>query len=169
MKMLSNDITFHLSFDRQEVNWYSRINERIVISAGRTDIASVEICNNLIKYIRNHNKLLIGLYSAEHVIFHTGVKFYPYGNLYAEVTGRNEITGLPDKIVLDTREVETVIGSQVDKSVKIIGQCIHDVVPQGFEDVFKNKGLLLEGIFSRVKNISHIISEEIKAPVIILK
>lgn len=130
------------------------------IGGGTTDIAiislggivvrtSVKVAGdkfdeNIIRFIRNKYKLMIGERTAENLKINIGSVFEGLRNLTMPVKGRNLVTGLPDTVDVTTEE----IGRALRESVREIADAVHSVLektpPELAADVAE-KGIVMTG------------------------
>ena len=74
-----------------------------IVNSSSIKIAGNTFDNDIIKYIKNKYKLLIGDRTAEDIKFNIGTVFVESRNETMEVKGRDLVTGLPHSITLSKR------------------------------------------------------------------
>ncbi len=155
-------------------------NMVIDIGGGTTDIAilsissivrstSLKIAGNtfdddIIKYIRNKHRLLIGEKTAEDIKITIGTVCNEK-NTSMEIKGRNLITGLPDSMIVSSKEIKEALKDSIDKIVSEVALLLEIVSPELAGDITKN-GITLTGGGSLVEGLDKLLSEKLKMTVI---
>ena len=155
-------------------------NMIIDIGGGTTDIAilslggivesdSIRIAgnafdNDIIKYIKDKYKLLVGERTAEDIKITIGT-VYPGGKTEKmEVRGRDLVTGLPHTITLTSDEVEEALRESVYAIIHAIKGILEETPPELSADII-DKGIILTGGGSLVDGFNKLLAEELKVPV----
>ena len=154
----------------------------IDIGGGTTDIAvlslgdivtsaSVRIAGNvfehdIIKYIRDKYKLLIGERTAEKIKIDFACCYNADKKQTLEVKGRNLITGLPHMITINQEETEEALKESVYKIVKAATTVLEQTPPELSADIV-NKGIVLTGGGAMLKGLTDLLSKELEVPVLI--
>ena len=157
-------------------------NMVIDIGGGTTDIAilslgdivtseSIKVAgntfdNDIIKYIKDKYKLLIGERTAEEIKFEIG-SVYPEGrNDKKEVKGRDLVTGLPHTITLCSEEVEEALRESVYSIVHSTKNVLEQTPPELAADII-DKGIIITGGGSLIHGFDNLLAHELKVPVFI--
>ena len=154
----------------------------IDIGGGTTDIAvlslgeivnsvSIKVAGNtfdqeIIKYIKNKYKLLIGERTAEEVKIKIGT-VYNESKKSKEVTkvrGRNIVTGLPDSVEISSREIEEALSESIKAIINNAKIILEQTPPELSADII-NKGIVITGGGALMDGIDKIIEQELKIPV----
>ena len=157
-------------------------NMVIDIGGGTTDIAvlslndivtstSVRIAGNvfdqdIIKYIRDKYKLLIGDRTAEDIKINFASCYKADKKQTMEVKGRNLITGLPHMITITQEETEEALNESVRKIVKAATNVLEQTPPELSADIV-NKGIVLTGGGAMLKGLTDLLTKELDVPVLI--
>ena len=157
-------------------------NMVIDIGGGTTDIAilslndivssaSVRIAGNvfdqdIIKYIREKYKLLIGERTAEDIKINFANIFDPNKKEKLEVRGRNLITGLPQEIEITQDETKEALAESLDKIIKATTNVLDQTPPELAGDIVE-KGIVLTGGGAMLKGIPELLEKELKVPILI--
>ena len=157
-------------------------NMVIDIGGGTTDIAilslddvvnssSVRIAGNvfdqdIIKYIKDKYKLLIGEVTAESIKINFANVFDPSKKETLEVRGRNLITGLPHTINITQDETEEALHESIYKIIKATTNVLELTPPELSADIV-NKGIVLTGGGAMLKGLTELFSKELEVPVFI--
>ena len=157
-------------------------NMVIDIGGGTTDIAilslggivtscSIKVAgnnfdNDIIKYIKDKYKLLVGDRTAEEIKMTIG-SVYPSDTVEKmEVRGRDLVTGLPHTITLSSDEIEEALRESVYLLVHQAKNVLEQTPPELSADII-DKGIVLTGGGSLVKGFDQLLSHELKVPVFI--
>ena len=157
-------------------------NMVIDIGGGTTDIAilslngivlssSIRIAGNtfdddIIKYIKEKYKLLIGEKTAENIKINFANMYNPNKNKKMEVRGRNLITGLPNMIEITQDEIKNALTESTFKIVKSIVNILEQTPPELSSDIV-DKGILLTGGGSLLTGLPELLEKQLKVPVLI--
>jgi len=157
-------------------------NMVIDIGGGTTDIAvlslddivtstSVRVAGNvfdqdIIKYIKEKYKLLIGDRTAEDIKINFGNIFDPNKKENMEVRGRNLITGLPHTITITQPEIEEALHESVYKIIKAATNVLEQTPPELSADIV-NKGIVLTGGGAMLQGLPELLTKELEVPVFI--
>ena len=157
-------------------------NMVIDIGGGTTDIAilslndivtsaSVRIAGNvfdqdIVKYIREKYKLLIGDKTAEEIKIEFANVFNPDKKHKLEVRGRDLVTGLPSTIEITEEETEEALRESVTKIVKAVTSVLEQTPPELSADIVE-KGIILTGGGSMLNGLVPLFKEKLKVPVFI--
>ena len=154
-------------------------NMVVDIGGGTTDIAVLSLGNivtsasiktagntfdeNIIEYVKNKYKLLIGEKTAENVKIKIGtVKSTKKEKL--EIRGRDLIGGLPKTITITSDEVEEALKDSVNKIISMIKVVLEQTPPELASDIIEN-GIMLTGGGAMLQNLKELLEEELKVPV----
>ena len=157
-------------------------NMVIDIGGGTTDIAilslndivsstSVRIAGNvfdqdIIKYIKEKYKLLIGERTAEDIKIEFSNIFDPNKKEKLEVRGRNLITGLPDTIEITQDETKLALEESIQKIVKATTNVLEQTPPELSGDIVE-KGIVLTGGGAMLKGLPELLEKELQVPILI--
>ncbi len=157
-------------------------NMVIDIGGGTTDIAilslddivtsaSIRIAGNvfdqdIIKYIKDKYKLLIGDKTAEEIKIQFGNVFHPSKKEKMEVRGRNLVTGLPDTIEIVQEEVEEALHESLYKIIKAATNVLEQTPPELSADIVE-KGIVLTGGGAMLGGLTELFNQELQVPVFI--
>ena len=157
-------------------------NMVIDIGGGTTDIAilslndivsstSVRIAGNvfdqdIIKYIKDKYKLLIGERTAEDIKIEFSNIFDPNKKEKLEVRGRNLITGLPDTIEITQDETKLALEESIQKIVKATTNVLEQTPPELSGDIVE-KGIVLTGGGAMLKGLPELLEKELQVPILI--
>lgn len=157
-------------------------NMVIDIGGGTTDIAilslggivtseSIRIAgntfdNDIIKYIKDKHKILIGERTAETIKKEIGTVYKKTKKDKMEVKGRDSVTGLPRTVEVTAEEIESALKDDVMKLVRATKSVLEQTPPELSADIV-DKGIILTGGGALLEGFPQLLSEELKVPVFI--
>jgi rod shape-determining protein MreB and related proteins len=157
-------------------------NMVIDIGGGTTDIAilslggivtslSIKVAgntfdNDIIKYIKDKYKLLIGDRTAEEIKKTVGTVYPGSKKEKMEVRGRDLVTGLPHAINVTSEEIEEALRESVYGIIHATKSVLEQTPPELSADII-DKGIVLTGGGSLIDGIDQLLSHELKVPVFI--
>lgn len=154
-------------------------NMVIDIGGGTTDIAvlslngivyseSIKLAGNtfdtdIIKYIKNKYKLLIGEVTAEQVKIKIGTVSSKEKEKKMEVRGRDLLSGLPKTITVTSNEIKEAIKDSAEMIVHAAKLVLEKIEPELAADII-DKGIVLTGGGALLDGLDKLIEKEIKVP-----
>lgn len=158
-------------------------NMVIDIGGGTTDIAvlslngivyseSIKVAGNtldidIIKYIKDKYKLLVGEITAEKIKIQIG-NLDTSKNKTMDVRGRDLLTGLPKTIKITSIEVKDAIKESISLIVQKVKSVLERIEPEISADII-DKGIVLTGGGALLQGLDKMIEKEIKVPVKVAK
>lgn len=155
-------------------------NMVIDIGGGTTDVAvlslggvvnsaSIKVAGNvfdsdIIKYIREKYKLLVGEVTAEDIKFKIGTVFPDSKEEKMEVRGRDLVTGLPHTITITSEEMEEALRESAYVVVNTAKSVLEQTPPELSADII-DKGIVLTGGGALLDGFDKLLSHELKVPV----
>lgn len=156
-------------------------NMIIDIGGGTTDIAilslngivesmSIKTAGNsfdedIIKYIRNKYKILIGEKTAEDIKIEFANVYKPDKRKKYEIKGKNLVTGLPVAQNITQEEVNEALSNSINKIIKSIKSVLEQTPPELSADIVE-KGIIVTGGGSMLTGIVDLLEEELTVPIL---
>ena len=157
-------------------------NMVIDVGGGTTDIAvlslggivnssSIKVAGNvfdsdIIKYIKDKYKLLIGDRTAEDIKLSIGSVFPDAKDEKMDVRGRDLVTGLPHTITLCSNEIEEALRESVYMIINTAKNVLEQTPPELSADII-DKGIVVTGGGAMIYGFDELLSHELKVPVFI--
>lgn len=157
-------------------------NMVVDIGGGTTDIAilslngivvssSIKLAGNvfdqdIIRYIRDKYKLLIGEKTAEDIKINFATVYKPSRKQKKEVKGRSLITGLPSTIEITQDETTEALKESTTKIIKETIAVLEQADPELSADIVE-KGIVLTGGGALLKGLINLFEQELKVPILI--
>lgn len=137
-----------------------------IVTSESINIAGDIFDNDIIQYIKNHYKLLIGERTAEQIKFNVATVFLGTRKEEMDIRGRDMVTGLPRTITVKSDE----IGQALTESVSLIVQAAKNVLeqtpPELSADII-DRGIFLTGGGALIHGIDQLLAEVLKVPVFV--
>ncbi len=155
-------------------------NMVVDIGGGTTDVAvlslgeivtsaSIKTAGNtfdddIITYIKNKYKLLIGEKTAEKIKIEIGTAKSENKKEKLEIKGRDLIGGLPKSITISSEEIEQALKDSVEKILKVIKLVLEQTPPELSADIIE-RGITLTGGGALLNNLDKYLEENLHIPV----
>lgn len=127
-------------------------------------IASNEMDDAIIQYLKKKYNLLIGEKTAEQVKMQLGSAYPLDQSLTMEIKGRDLWEGIPRTIVVDDQEIREAIEEVVTAIINAVRIALERTPPELSADII-DRGIILTGGGSLLKNLDKRIREETQLPV----
>ena len=151
------------------------------IGGGTTDIAVISLSGivrsknlkiagdllntNIVNYMREEFKLLIGERTAESVKIAIG-SVIDGESLEAEVRGRDLVTGLPRQVIVTDSDIREAIMPSILSLVDGVKEVLETTPPELLSDVI-NRGIILSGGGALLRGLDILLQNVLKIPVYI--
>ena len=137
-----------------------------IVTSDSVRIAGNVFDQDIIKYIREKYKLLIGEQTAEEIKIEFANIFNPDKKHKLEVRGRDLVTGLPSTIEITEEETEEALRESITKIIKAVTAVLEQTPPELSADIVE-KGIILTGGGSMLNGLVPLLKEKLKVPVFI--
>ena len=139
-----------------------------IVTSTSLKIAGDKIDQDIIKYVKDKYKLLIGDRTAERIKQTIGVAWpesvQELENPTMEVSGRDLITGLPNTIVLHAEETESAIRESLAQISRACRTVLEQTPPELSADIV-TRGIVLTGGGALLHGLDKLIMDELSIPV----
>lgn len=155
-------------------------NMVIDIGGGTTDIAIISLGGivkgknlkvagdrfntDIIAYIRNEYKLLVGEKSAEQIKIELATVSPANPPLTATIRGRDLVTGLPKEITLTDSDIHDAIHLSADSLFEAVKEVLESAPPEIVSDIMMH-GIWLTGGGALIRNLGEALTEYLGIPV----
>ena len=136
-----------------------------IVKSKNLRVAGDKLNNDIISYIRNEFKILIGEKTAEYIKINIGnvVQNEP---METTVRGRDLITGLPREVIITDSDVREAMSSSIDVLIEKAKEILETTPPEILSDVM-HRGIHLVGGGALIKGLDVLLSSSLKLPVYI--
>ncbi len=157
-------------------------NMVIDVGGGTTDIAvlsmggivtsaSIKVAGNIfdldiIKYIKDKYKLLIGDRTAEEIKTTVGTVFIGNKKEKMKVRGRDLVTGLPHTVTISSDEVEEALRESIYVLIQNAKAVLEQTPPELSADII-DKGIVITGGGALIDGFDKLLAHELKVPVFV--
>lgn len=144
--------------------------EMAVISLGGiVSVSSVKVGGNkfdksIVEYIRKKYNLSIGERIAEEIKISIGSALYLKNKLSIEARGRDIVTGLPRSINVVSDDITEALQHELEAIIVAVKKVLNNTSPELAADII-DKGIVMSGGSSLLRNIDKLISRTIGVPV----
>ena len=134
-----------------------------IVRSKNLKIAGDRLNNDIMSYIRNEFKILIGETTAEHVKLAVGavVAGEP---LETTIRGRDLITGLPREVVITDSDIREAMSQSIDILVESAKEVLETTPPEILSDVMR-RGVHLVGGGALIKGLDALLMDTLQLPV----
>ncbi len=137
-----------------------------IVIAKSVRIASNEMDEAIIQYIKKKYNLLIGERSAEQVKIKIGSAFPLDEPLEMEIKGRDLTYGIPKTLNINDSEIREALESVVQTLIEVIKNTLEKTPPELAADIV-DRGIILCGGGALLKNLDKRLREETSLPVFV--
>ena len=137
-----------------------------IVSSQSVRVAGNAMNENIIRYIREKYKLLIGEPTAEDIKIKFANVYKPSKKEKMEVKGRNLLTGLPGSIEITQDETKEALQESVTKIIKATKSVLEQAPPELSADIIE-KGVILTGGGALLTGLVDILEDELTIPVLV--
>lgn len=137
-----------------------------IVNSTSNNVAGNKFDADIIEFVKNKYKLLIGEKTAEDIKLTIGTVCGGSKKEKMEVRGRDLVTGLPHTINLSSSEVEEALRESAFVIVDAVKNVLEATPPELSADII-DKGIVLTGGGAMVEGFDKLLSRELKVPVFV--
>lgn len=137
-----------------------------IVRAKNLKIAGDRFNNDIISYIRDEFKIMIGERTAEDVKIKIGTAMKQSQPLEAMIRGRDLLTGLPREVVITDSDLREALGPSVIAIAEATKEVLETAPPEILADVMQ-RGIVLTGGGALIAGLNKLIEAQLKLPVVI--
>ncbi len=136
-----------------------------IVRSKNIKIAGDKFNNDIVSYVRNEFKILIGESTAEQVKKTVG-SVIPGEPLETTIRGRDLITGLPREVIITDSDIREAMGQSIETLLEAAREVLETTPPEILSDVMR-RGLYLVGGGALIKGLDILLAETLKLPVFV--
>ncbi len=135
-----------------------------VVRAKSIKVAGDKLNEDIITYMRDEFKMLIGEKTGEHIKTTIGSALPDEEGQELSVKGRDLVTGLPREAVITDVDIREAMYASVSLLVEAIREVLETTPPEVLADIMQ-KGITLAGGGALIRNLPHLLEMQLKVPV----
>lgn len=135
-----------------------------IVTSTSLKIAGDRMDKDIIKYVKDTYKLLIGDRTAEEVKLRVGTAWRGSRKDSMDISGRDLVTGLPHTISITSDEVELAIHESLQEIVRACRVVLEQTPPELSSDIV-TRGIVLTGGGALLNGIDQMLMNELNVPV----
>lgn len=135
-----------------------------IVTSTSLKIAGDRMDKDIIKYVKDTYKLLIGDRTAEEVKLKVGTAWRGSRKDSMDISGRDLVTGLPHTISITSDEVELAIHESLQEIVRACRVVLEQTPPELSSDIV-TRGIVLTGGGALLNGIDQMLMNELNVPV----
>lgn len=137
-----------------------------IVTSISLNIAGTKFDEDIINYVKDKYKLLIGDITAEEVKMMIGTVYSEDKNEELKVKGRDMITGLPNTITLTSKDIEAALQESVREIIHGAKLVLERTPPELSADII-SKGIILTGGGALMDGMDKLFEKELRVPIIV--
>lgn len=134
-----------------------------VVRSKNIKIAGDVLNNDIMNYMRDEFKLLIGERTSENIKIAIG-NVFEGEPMEAEVRGRDLVTGLPRQVIVTDSDIREAIMPSILSLVDGIKEVLETTPPELLSDII-HRGLILSGGGALIKGFDLLLQNSLKVPI----
>ena len=139
-----------------------------IVTSSSLKIAGDKFDRDLVKYLKDTYKLLIGERTAESIKEKIGTAYIEEDDedIKMNVSGRDLVTGLPNTIEISSKETQIALNLSLQDIIRACRVVLEQAPPELSADIV-NRGILLTGGGALLKNFDKLLASELNIPVFV--
>jgi rod shape-determining protein MreB len=138
-----------------------------IVKSKNLKIAGDKLNNDIMTYMRDEFKILIGERTAETVKITIG-SVIPGEYMETEVRGRDLLTGLPREVVVTDSDIREAIGASVRELVDGVKDVLETTPPEILSDIM-HRGITLSGGGALIVGLDQMLQSALKIPIYVVE
>lgn len=135
-----------------------------IVSSTSLKVAGDTLDKDILKFVKEEKKLLIGDRTAEDIKKKVGTAWKGSRHDTIEVSGRDLVTGLPHTITLTSEQIEESIRESLQEIVRACKTVLEQTPPELASDIV-TRGIVLTGGGALLHGIDELLRNELHIPV----
>ena len=135
-----------------------------IVTSESVKVAGDTFDSDIMKYIKDKYKLLVGEVTAQDIKLNIGNVFPNSKDEKMDVRGRDLVTGLPKTVTISSKEVEEALKESVDVIIHAAKTVLENTPPELSADII-DKGIVLTGGGALLNGFDKLLAQELKVPV----
>jgi len=137
-----------------------------IVKSRNLKVAGDRLNSDIITYMRDEFKILVGERTAEAVKIAIG-SVIPGEYMEIEVRGRDLLTGLPREVVVTDSDVREAISGSIKEFVEGVKDVLETAPPEILSDIMRN-GIMLSGGGALLLGVDQLLSSVLRIPIYVV-
>ena len=137
-----------------------------IVASRNLKVAGDKLGEDIVNYVRDEFKILIGSKSAEQIKVTVGNAGKGEEDVEMSIKGRDLVTGLPREVIVTDADIREAMAESVAQIVDAVKEVIETTQPEVVSDVM-NRGVILVGGGALIAGLGALLEAELKVPVYI--
>ena len=137
-----------------------------IVTAESIKLAGDTFDQDILQYIKQKYKLLIGERTAEDIKINVGTVFSGSREESIDIRGRDMVSGLPRTITVYSEEIEEALRESASMIVQAAKSVLERTPPELSADII-DRGIILTGGGAMIHGLDQLLAEELKVPVLL--
>lgn len=137
-----------------------------IVTSTSLKVAGDTLDHDIIKYVKDEYKLLIGDRTAEEIKVRVGTVWKDGRDETIDVSGRDLVTGLPHTITIKSSETEQAMRESLANIVRAVRTVLEQTPPELSADIV-TRGIVLTGGGALLHGLDQLLMNELSIPVFV--
>ncbi len=135
-----------------------------IVRSRTLHIAGEKLNQDIIGYVRDEFKILLGEKTAEEVKVAIGSVYKSGPGREATIRGRDLVTGLPREVVITDSDIREAIAQSIDIFVEAIKEVLETTPPEVLSDIMR-RGVIVAGGGAMIHGMQELLERELQIPI----
>lgn len=135
-----------------------------IVSSKNLHVAGDKLNENIMGYVRDEFKILLGAKTAEEVKIAIGSVDEKGEPMESPIRGRDLVTGLPREVIITDRDVREAIADSIETFINAVKETLEATPPEIVADVM-HRGIVLVGGGSLITGLDALLYSQLKIPI----
>ena len=135
-----------------------------IVSSRNLHTAGDKLNENIMGYVRDEFKILLGEKTAEEVKIAIGSVDEKGEPMESPIRGRDLVTGLPREVIITDRDVREAIGASIENFINAVKETLESTPPEIVADIM-HRGMVLVGGGSLITGIDTLLYSQLRIPI----
>lgn len=135
-----------------------------IVKSLNLHIAGEKLNQDIISYVRDEFKILLGEKTAEEVKVAIGSVWKTGEPAEASIRGRDLVTGLPREVVITDADVREAISASIKTLVESVKEVLETTPPEVISDIM-HRGIMLTGAGAQIRGLKELLEDELDIPI----
>ncbi len=131
-----------------------------IVLSRNLQVAGDHFNDDIISYIRNEFRILIGEKTAEQAKIELGSVHKENEDLEAVIRGRDLVTGLPRQITITDTDIKQAVGPSVDRIVEAVKEVLEETPPEIMSDIMQS-GVYITGGGANIRGLDILLTDSL--------